>query len=104
MYRRYLLKHRFWAITKKGSDETHSEPRVYMYHDDHIGGIYAYIQQRGILIRTTTEERLFENFGDLDHYLLTKITNSQRISFDIPNVSSTPPEINSMMALERLYL
>ena len=41
----------------------------YVYHDAHAGGIYAYIQQRGIVIKTDAETREFTNFDDLDAFL-----------------------------------
>ena len=64
MYRKYLLKRKFWAVAHKEG----STP-CYVYHDAHAGGIYAYIQQRGIVIKTDAETREFTNFDDLDAFL-----------------------------------
>ena len=65
MYRKYLLKKNFWAVPRKDGHE----PNCYVKHDINVGGIYAFIQQRGVKIVAENKEKLFNNFNDLDLYL-----------------------------------
>ena len=65
MYRKYLLKRHFWAQPRKQG----GEPHCYVKHDVKTGGVYAYIQHRGVRIVTDGDQRTFNNFNDLDEYL-----------------------------------
>ena len=40
-----------------------------MKHDEYIGGIYAYLQHRGVKIVANNESRFFNNFDRLEEYL-----------------------------------
>lgn len=64
MYRKYLLKRHFWAQPRKGG-----EPQCYVKHDVRTGGVYAYLQHRGVRIVTEGDQRSFNNFDELDEYL-----------------------------------
>ncbi len=65
MYRKYLLKNQFWAQPKKDG----SAPSCYVKHDVRTGGIYAYIQHRGVRIVADNNSKEFSNFNELDAYL-----------------------------------
>ena len=65
MYRKYLLKRHFWAQPRKQG----GEPQCYVKHDVNTGGVYAYIQHRGVRIVTEGDQRNFSNFNELDEYL-----------------------------------
>ena len=65
MYRKYLLKRNFWAVPRKDGQD----PNCYVKHDVKVGGIYAYIQNRGVKIVADNKEKMFNNFNDLDLYL-----------------------------------
>jgi len=65
MYRKYLLKRDFWAVPRKDG----REPNCYVKHDIKVGGIYAFIQNRGVRIVADNTEKNFNNFNDLDLYL-----------------------------------
>ncbi|UYP44563.1 hypothetical protein NEF87_000848 [Candidatus Lokiarchaeum ossiferum] len=65
MYRKYLLKNNFWPQSSNNG----SEPNCYVKHEIHTGGIYAYIQHRGVKIIANNETQFFNNFKMLDEYL-----------------------------------
>ena len=65
MYRKYLLKRNFWAVPRKDG----SDPNCYVKHDIKVGGIYAFIQHRGVKIVAENKEKIFNNFDELDLYL-----------------------------------
>ncbi|UYP44119.1 hypothetical protein NEF87_000404 [Candidatus Lokiarchaeum ossiferum] len=65
MYRKYLLKKNFWAQPKKDG----SDPSCYVKHDIRTGGIYAYVQHRGVKIVADNKSKEFSNFNELDQYL-----------------------------------
>ena len=67
MYRKYLLKKNFWPQTKNDGND----PGCYVKHDISTGGIYAYIQHRGVKIIANNETTFFDNFKLLDNYLDT---------------------------------
>ena len=67
MYRKYLLKRNFWAVPRK--DGHGLEPNCYVKHDIKVGGIYAFIQHRGVRIVADNKEKTFNNFDDLDLFL-----------------------------------
>ena len=62
MFRNYLLKNDFWA--KKGNGRT-----VYMKHDIGIGGLYAYLENRGVRLVIRGKSYFFDNFDQLDFFL-----------------------------------
>ena len=66
MFRRYLLKKKFWPV-KSRNGET-----VFMTHSAANGGIYAYLEQgerRGVKIVAGGKESFFDNFDNLDEFL-----------------------------------
>ncbi len=67
MFRRYLLKNKFWPV-KNTNGET-----VFMTHSASQGGIYAHLvrenDRRGVKIVTGDDENFFDNFEKLDEYL-----------------------------------
>ena len=67
MYRKYLLKRNFWAVPRK--DGHGLEPNCYVKHDIKVGGIYAFLQHRGVRIVAENKQKTFNNFDDLDLYL-----------------------------------
>ena len=67
MYRKYFLKRNFWPQTKNDGNN----PGCYVKHDITTGGIYAYIQHRGVKIIANNETKYFNNFKILDDYLDT---------------------------------
>jgi hypothetical protein len=64
MYRKYLLKRNFWAVTRKNGLNN-----CYVKHDISVGGIYAYVLERSVKIVANSESRTFSNFDELDVYL-----------------------------------
>ncbi|MHA1734564.1 MAG: hypothetical protein ACTSU5_21720 [Promethearchaeota archaeon] len=69
MFRRYLLKQKFWQSRK-------NDRVVFVKHDSRVGGIYARLLRsadgrRGVEIKANGEEKFFDNFTDLDRYLET---------------------------------
>jgi len=66
MYKNFLLQHDFWPSTGQTDD---GQPKTYMKHDEMIGGIYAYLQHRGVKIVANNESRFFNNFDKLEDYL-----------------------------------
>ena len=71
MYRNYLLKNGFWA-------EKLANKKVYLKHDNNIGGIYAIIQEspiKGVKIIISKKEYFFNNFNKLDEFLTNLQTN-----------------------------
>jgi len=74
MFRSYLLKNDFWA--KKGRDRT-----VYMKHDINVGGIYAYIENRGVKLIVQGRDYFFDNFDNLEFFLNRLNNNSQNDDF-----------------------
>lgn len=73
MYRSYLLKNNFWA--KKGNESKNllNKEKVFIKHDELMGGIYAIIQEggdnRGVKIIVDGIEHFFNNFDNLDMFL-----------------------------------
>lgn len=65
MFRKYLLKRDFWAVPRHNGEN----PNCYVRHDVKVGGIYAYLENRGVKIVANSESRFFSNFDDLDQYL-----------------------------------
>lgn len=65
MFRKYLLKKDFWAQPRRDG----KDPTCYIKHDVRCGGIYAYIQHRGVRVVVDNETKEFQNFDDLDQYL-----------------------------------
>jgi hypothetical protein len=74
MFRSYLLKNNFWA--KKGRNKT-----VYMKHDINIGGIYAYLENRGVKLVAQGRDYFFDNFNELDFFLNRLTLNTQNDDF-----------------------
>ena len=74
MFRSYLLKNDFWA--KKGRDKT-----VYMKHDINVGGIYAYLENRGVKLIVQGRDYFFDNFDNLEFFLNRLNNNSQNDDF-----------------------
>ena len=74
MYRSYLLKNDFWA--KKGKGRT-----VYMKLDISIGGIYAYLENRGVKLVVKGKSYFFDNFDNLDSFLNRLAATSTQDSF-----------------------
>ena len=70
MYRSYLLKNDFYAKKNCQTDE-----KVFLKHDEIIGGIYAVIEngvgveRKGIRISANGETQFFNNFDKLDSFL-----------------------------------
>ncbi len=65
MYKKFLLKKHFWPQgNKKKNNQT-----CYVKHEVNSGGVYAYIQQKGVKIVAKNQTRFFNNFNDLDEYL-----------------------------------
>src|SRR6056297_3335072 len=77
MYRNFLLDRGFWASPRKADG---NQPKVYMKHDSTIGGIYAYLQHRGVKIVVDEESRFFNNFDRLEEYLEQLYLNSKNPS------------------------
>ena len=74
MYKKYFLKKRqFWVIPKKNNTAP-----CYMFHDPHAGGVYAYVMDRGVMLKTTAESKFFNNFNELDQYLDLLFQNSRK--------------------------
>ena len=77
MFRRYLLKNRFWPV-KNRNGET-----VFVTHNASQGGVYAFLERqnerRGVRIVAGDEETFFDNFEKLDEYLdqIKRSTRSQ---------------------------
>lgn len=71
MFRKYLLKRRFWAVPRNDTDKP-----CYIYHDEQMGGIYAYLVNKGIIIKTNTESHFFTSFTELDMFFDRTITNN----------------------------
>ena len=70
MYRSYLLKNNFYA--KKGNEKDPSADKVFIKHEQDIGGIYAIIQnndKKGVKIISNGETHYFNNFDKLDVFL-----------------------------------
>ena len=72
MYRSYLLKNQFWA--KKGNEKTsNNSERVYIKHNEAVGGIWAIIQnnaeRKGVKIVVEGHDHFFNNFDKLDAFL-----------------------------------
>ncbi|MBD3337506.1 MAG: hypothetical protein GF353_00265 [Candidatus Lokiarchaeota archaeon] len=71
MYRSYLLKNNFYA--KKGNETRRNpdEPKVFIKHDENIGGIYAIVENdnKGVKIHANGEEHFFNNFDRLEVFL-----------------------------------
>lgn len=72
MYRSYLLKNDFWA--KKGNErEGNSGEKVFIKHDESVGGIWAIIEnhtdRKGVKIVVGGQEYFFNNFDKLDAFL-----------------------------------
>ncbi len=70
MYRSYLLKNNFWA--KKGNEKNPNTEKVFIKHDEYMGGIYAIIQEgekRGVKLIVNGKEFFFNNFDNLDTFL-----------------------------------
>ena len=65
MFKKYLLKKQFWAQPQKNGQD----PTCYVKHDVKTGGVYAYLQNRGVKIIAENKSRFFNNFNDLDEYL-----------------------------------
>jgi len=67
MFRRYLLKNKFWPV------KNHNNETVFVTHNPIHGGVYAHIvrenDRRGVKIITADEETFFDNFEKLDEYL-----------------------------------
>lgn len=74
MYRNFLLKNDFWA--KKGNGKT-----VYMKHDISIGGIYAYLENRGVKLVVRGKSYFFDNFDNLDSFMNSLAAASTQDSF-----------------------
>ena len=80
MYRSYLLKNNFWA--KKGNEKggfSNNKEKVFIKHDEFMGGIYAIIQEgekRGVKILVEGDEYFFNNFDNLDNFL-NSLTHKQ---------------------------
>ncbi|MHA1292366.1 MAG: hypothetical protein ACTSQJ_06825 [Promethearchaeota archaeon] len=69
MYRSYLLKQDFYA--KKGNEKNPNSEKIFIKHDENIGGIYAFIrtgEKKGVKIITKGEEYFFNNFDKLDQF------------------------------------
>jgi len=72
MYRSYLLKNQFWA--KKGNEKASNDSeRVYIKHNEAVGGIWAIIQnnaeRKGVKIVVEGQDHFFNNFDKLDAFL-----------------------------------
>lgn len=72
MYRSYLLKNDFWA--KKGNEkDVNSQEKVYIKHNEAVGGIWAVIQnkseRKGVKLIVEGQEHFFNNFDKLDEFL-----------------------------------
>jgi hypothetical protein len=65
MYRKFLLKKQFWAVPSKNGQT----PNCYVRHDIRSGGIYAYLQHRGVKIVANNETEFFNNFETLEKHL-----------------------------------
>jgi hypothetical protein len=74
MFRKYLLKRDFWAVPKRNGDA----PNCYVRHDIKVGGIYAYLENRGVKIVNNNEEQFFNNFDELDRFLDKMSMNATR--------------------------
>ena len=79
MYRRYLLKKNFWAAPRKNGGGL----SCYVKHDVRVGGIYAYIQNRGVNIVVNNESKFFNNFDQLDRYLDQLTMQANRTGNDV---------------------
>ena len=73
MYRSYLLKNNFWAKKGNEKEDLVNKDKVFIKHDESVGGIYAIIQEggdnRGVKIIASGEEHFFNNFDNLDMFL-----------------------------------
>ncbi|MFX1337550.1 MAG: hypothetical protein ACFFDK_02970 [Promethearchaeota archaeon] len=72
MYRSYLLKNNFWAKKGNEKEDFQNKEKVFIKHNENIGGIYAIIQEgdnRGVKIIASGEEHFFNNFDSLDTFL-----------------------------------
>ena len=65
MFRRFLLKNDFWAQPRRDGQK----PTCYVKHSVKVGGIYAFLQPKGVKLRVDDDERYFNNFDDLEGYL-----------------------------------
>jgi hypothetical protein len=75
LFRKYLLKHKFWALPQKGKEEP-----CYMKHDDKVGGVYAYILKQGVRIKINDNSQVFTNFNELNNFLQRVQVQSQKSS------------------------
>lgn len=67
MFRRYLLKKKFWQVKRNGQN-------LYMKHNPRYGGLYAEVRRgetgkKGVEIIADGDKKFFDNFNELDAYL-----------------------------------
>ncbi|GAB4321697.1 MAG: hypothetical protein Kow0069_26110 [Promethearchaeota archaeon] len=68
MFRRYLLKQKFWQVKRNGGV-------IYMKHDSRAGGVYARVLhdaktgRKGVELVVDGERHFFDNFNELDEFL-----------------------------------
>ena len=67
MFRRYLLKRKFWPVKDRNGQT------MFITHNAPQGGIYAYLEHQadrnGVRIVTGGKESFFDNFDQLDEFL-----------------------------------
>ncbi len=68
MFRRYLLKKKFWQ------SKTSNGGVMFVKHDSHAGGVYAQVLRNPeghqcVEVQVNGEKKYFENFNDLDAFL-----------------------------------
>ena len=79
MYRSYLLKNQFWAKKGNEKEDFQNREKVFIKHDEYLGGIYAIIQEgdrRGVKLIVDGVEHFFNNFDNLDTFL-SSLTQKQ---------------------------
>lgn len=64
MFKKFLLKRQFWPLPRKAE----SLP-CFIYHTEKEGGIYAYLIDHGVIIKSSRGMMTFQNFQDLTDYL-----------------------------------
>ena len=74
MFRKYLLKQEFWPAPRASDSD---KPTCYVKHDVNVGGIYAYLQHRGVKLVVDSQTKFFNNFDELDRFF-DKVRMRQR--------------------------
>ncbi len=82
MYRSYFLKNGFYA--KKGNEKSATSEKVFMKHDENVGGIYAIVEngaRKGVRLVVNGRPQFFDNFDKIDEFLSRLSQQNQQNDF-----------------------